>query len=659
MHSTLLIMKKPLILIAALAVCIASFAQNTKPFVIPELQEWKGADGLFVPGQKMRIVYNDPSLLSVAESLAEDWSTMFGTMPEIASGKAVDGDIVLALKKDRKLGHEGYCIRIGDSIKLIAAESAGAYWGTRTILQIAEQSTEHSFPKGEARDWPDYEFRGFMIDAGRKFIPMDYLKDLARIMSYYKMNVLHVHLNDCGFKQFFEHDWDKTYSAFRLECDTYPGLTARDGFYSKKEFGEFQDDAAKLFVDVIPEIDVPAHTLAFTRYKPELGSAEYGMDHLNLFHPEVYDFFDALFKEYLEGDKPVFRGPNVHIGTDEYSNKDQEVVEKFREFTDHYIRYVESFGKRACVWGSLSWAKGETPVKSDNVLMYTWSGDFTDTGDMFELGYKTVSIPDGYVYIVPAAGYYHDYLNTEILYNEWTPAHTVDKVYEEHHPNISGGMFAVWNDNCGNGISVYDIHHRTMPALQTMAVKTWNVGRTVSFNEFDRLRRRISEAPGINRLAVIKGGPGVVYECSKLTPGTEIPFKEIGYDYTISFCLDAEEEPLGTELFNSGNAVFYLSDPVGGKLGFARDGYLYTFNFRPYPGEKVRLDVCGDNKSTSLYVNGRLFETLGIKKCIYEGASRPTYQVRTLAFPLGKACNFRSRITDFKVSNNYRETEAS
>lgn len=644
-------MNKISTIITSLLVCIAVQAANAKPFVIPELQEWKGGDGLFVPAQGMKIVCNDATLQNVAAALARDWNTMFGTKPEVVSGKAGKGDISLSLKKDKKLGKEGYSIRIADGIKVCAPETVGAYWATRTLLQIAEQSAEHSFPKGDIRDWPDYEMRGFMIDTGRKFIPMDYLKDLTRIMSYYKMNALHVHLNDCGFQQFFEHDWDKTYAAFRMECDTYPGLTARDGYYTKKKFGEFQDEAAELFVDIIPEIDVPAHTLAFTQYKPELGSKKYGMDHLDLFHPGMYEFFDALFKEYLEGDKPVFRGPNVHIGTDEYSNKDQEVVEKFREFTDHYIKYVESFGKRACVWGSLTWAKGETPVKSDNVLMYTWSRDFTNTQDMFDLGYKTVSIPDGYVYIVPAAGYYHDYLNIGKLYEDWTPAHTVDKVYEEHHPNICGGMFAVWNDNCGNGISIYDIHHRTMPALQTIAVKTWNVSRTVPFGEFDNRRGGISEAPGVNRLAVVKGETGVVYECPELAPGTEVPFKEIGYDYTVSFNLEAADETLGTELFNSGNAVFYLSDPVSGKLGFARDGYLYTFNFRPYPGEKVCLTVCGDNKSTSLYVNGKLCETLGIKKCIYEGATRPTYQVRTLAFPLGKACNFNSRITEFKVSN--------
>ena len=95
----------------------------------------------------------------------------------------------------------------------------------------------------------------------------------------------------------------------------------------KKEFIDLQKLAEECFVEIIPEIDAPAHTLAFSHYKPEIGSKEYGMDHLDLFNPETYKFMDGLFKEYLEGEEPVFRGPRVHIGTDEYSNKDKKVVE--------------------------------------------------------------------------------------------------------------------------------------------------------------------------------------------------------------------------------------------------------------------------------------------------------------------------------------------
>jgi len=125
-------------------------------------------------------------------------------------------------------------------------------------------------------------------------------------------------------------------------------------------------------VEVIPEIDAPAHSLAFTQYKNEIGSKEYGMDHLDLFNPETYKFMDGLWKEYIGGKNPVFIGKRVHIGTDEYSNAKKDVVEKFREFTDHYIKYVESFGKQAVVWGALTHANGDTKVKNKGVLMDIW-----------------------------------------------------------------------------------------------------------------------------------------------------------------------------------------------------------------------------------------------------------------------------------------------
>ena len=63
-----------------------------------------------------------------------------------------------------------------------------------------------------------------------------------------------------------------------------------------------------------------------------MGAKEYGMDHLDLFKPETYQFADDLFKEYLKGDDPVFVGKRVHIGTDEYSNAKKEVVEKIPGF---------------------------------------------------------------------------------------------------------------------------------------------------------------------------------------------------------------------------------------------------------------------------------------------------------------------------------------
>lgn len=643
-----------LLVIFCLTGSLTRAAVNPKPFVVPELKQWTGKDGNFTPGKDARIVCTsqNPELLRIARMFADDYQQMFGQTLSVAQGKATPGDFVLSLSADKKLGEEGYAIKITDRVAISAPTPTGLYWSTRTLLQLAEQNQERSLPQGTIRDYPDYPLRGFMIDCGRKFIPMAYLQDLVKIMAYYKMNTLQVHLNDNGFKQYFEHNWDKTYAAFRLESETYPGLTARDGSYSKKEFIDFQKQAVSNFVEIIPEIDVPAHSLALTHYKPEIGSKEYGMDHLDLFKPETYEFVDTLFKEYLEGDNPVFVGKRVHIGTDEYSNAKKDVVEKFRAFTDHYIRFVEGFGKQAVVWGALSHAKGDTPVKSENVVMNAWYNGYADPATMIKDGYQLISIPDGLVYIVPKAGYYYDYLNEPYLYKEWTPAHIGKAVFDEKHPSILGGMFAIWNDHVGNGISVKDIHHRIFSPLQTLSVKMWTGAQTgIPYETFNEKRALLSEAPGVNQLARIGKKPELVYERSTVAPGSTSDYPEIGYNYTVSFDITGAKESEGTELFRSPNAVFYLSDPIRGMMGFARDGYLNTFPYKVNPGEKATIQIEGDNCSTTLRVNGKVVDEMNTQKLYFNAGKDSMNYVRTLVFPLEKAGNFNSKVQNLKVYN--------
>ena len=629
---------------------------NPKPFVIPELKTWTGETGQFVPTTSTRIVYPKGSaeLEKVAKALQADYADMFGTRLEVATGKGKAGDIVLALRKDKKLGAEGYRMSVSDRAVLDAPTPTGVYWATRTLLQISEQSDNHALPCGDVRDWPDYAMRGFMIDCARKFFPIDYLRDYVKIMSYYKMNTFQVHLNDNGFKQYFKNDWDRTYAAFRLESDYFPGLTARDGHYTKQEFRDLQLMAQDRCVEIIPEIDVPAHSLAFAHFRPEVGSEKYGMDHLDLFNPATYNLIDSVFDEYLKGPDPVFIGPRVHVGTDEYSNADTAVVEKFRAFTDHYIRKVESYGKQAMVWGALTHAKGKTPVKSENVIMNCWYNGYAEPKDMAKQGYKLISIPDGYVYIVPAAGYYYDYLNLQMLYDQWSPAVIGNVKFDEGDPVLMGGMFAVWNDHVGNGISTKDVHDRTFPGVQVIAAKAWNGNgkTTVPFDTFNKQRLTLSEAPGVNLAGRIGKGKGLVFEKATVSAGETLPYEEVGYGYRVEFDLDGTAQKPGTELFRSKTAVFYLADPVRGMLGFARDGYLNQFSYPVPEGRNSHIAIEGDNRETRLYIDGKLVETLDIMPIYFgKGAKDGMNYVRTLVFPLRTAGQFAGSVTNLKVYN--------
>ncbi|MBP3229084.1 MAG: family 20 glycosylhydrolase [Bacteroidaceae bacterium] len=681
-------MKKFLLTLLVALGALSAAAQAEKPFTIPEVNGWMPAEGTFATTGRVVYPKKDAAALHVAAALVKDAKALMGIDLVPVTGRTRPGDIVLRSGEVQTLGQEGYQIRIGEQAELVAPTETGLYWATRTLLQMMEQTSGHLLPRGTVTDRPQYAHRGFSIDVARKFIPMSYLRSLVKIMGYHKMNVLQVHLNDNGYKQYFGNDWQRTPSAFRLECDTYPGLTARDGSYTKQEFRDLQALARENGVEIIPEIDVPAHSLAFTHYRPSLGSERYGADHLDLGNPEVYTFLDSLFAEYIGGTNPVFQGPRVCIGTDEYSNAEQKVVEQFRAFTDHYIRYVESFGKTAVVWGALTHAKGTTPVKADGVLMNCWYNGYAQPQDMKEQGYKLVSIPDGAVYIVPAAGYYYDYLNTEWLYDHWTPANIGGVQFAEGDSAVVGGMFAVWNDHAGNGISTKDIHHRVMPALQVLAAKCWSgKGVTIPYNVWETDRHILSEAPGVNELGrpvalqLDRRNPhDTLLALPAVKPGDTLALGEIGWDYSVSFTVDARPEARGTVLFENPSAKFFLADPVEGKVGFARDGYLNTFNYRLPAGQRVRLTVQGTNKLVRLMVDDRVVDELkpitlttanddklftlpqdpaiatadgavqAWPTTVYREGSKMYYQ-RTLVFPLRHAGRFASTVTGLQVLN--------
>lgn len=641
-------MKKKLLLLFVWAnLGFSAFAVNTKPFTIPEIKEWKGGEGTMIFSG--RIVCKGVTESRVARQLAADYLRMFGTEPAIIQGKVQKGDIVLSLKGGGALGEEGYTMTVKKQAIVTARIGKGLYWATRTLLQLFEQSKDRALPQGFARDVPDYPFRGFMLDCGRKYFSMDMLRDYVRMMAYYKMNVFHIHLNDNAFHSFFNADWDRTPAAFRMESEWFPGLTARDGHYTKKDFIALQELADSVGVEIIPEIDVPAHCLSLTRYRPELISKDYPPDHLDLLNPKTWDFCDSLFTEYLSGPAPVFRSKYVHVGTDEYSNKDQNVVEKFRAFTDHYIRLVEKYGRKAVVWGQQSHAKGTTPIKVKDVLMYSWSNDYSKPDEMMKLGYQLVSVPDRSVYIVPKAGYYYDYLNTKALYNEWTPAHINGMTFEERHRQIEGGAFAVWNDIVGNGISDKDVHYRVLPALKTMATKMWTGAKpTFGYDDFVKAGLSLSEAPGLNYAG--RYLTGTVLEQPVVRPGAAQKIDQIGWNYRVSFDIEAQQEARGTVLFSFGDTKFYLSDPISGKVGFARDSYLNTFDYQFFPGEKARVMVTGNQEKTSLYVNGRLVGDLPVRKINF-GKRGDMYYISTLVFPLHRAGAFKSGITNLKVES--------
>lgn len=657
------------------------------PFVIPSLREWHGVSGSFILENETAIVLErgTPDNEQVADLLKQDIEKLFGYSLKIKEGTPKKGDIFIKNEADINLGEEGYALTVEDIITISAPKYKGRLFATRTILQMLGNGKINPIQKGFARDYPTYEVRGIMIDVGRKFFTIDFLNDYVEMLSYYKMSNFHIHLNDNGFKKYFNNDWDSTYAGFRLENERYPGLASKDGFYTKKEFIALQKKAEKYGITIIPEIDVPAHSLAIAHAIPEVGSRKYGMDHLDLDNPLSYEVVKNIFDEYTKGPNPVFIGEEVHIGTDEY---DKSESEKFRKFTDYVIKAVQANGKKVRAWGALTHAQGNTPVTVKDVTLNMWYNGYADPIEMKKLGYPQISTPDGWLYIVPAAGYYYDYLNTDNLYNNWVPRKIGNVTFEKGDPIVRGGSFAVWNDIAGNGISEKDVHNRVFPAMQILAEKMWTAeDRSVSLYTFNQKRKDMIEAPGLNvrgmyvvadplmlhldfegeivnrvtnewnniigtNTGFVEGARGTGLKFSGNASSLKLPLEEIGENYTVSFWIKPESG-LNGDLFVSKHARVFYNEKG---LGYVRDGYTYYFDASLPSDQWSYVSVTGDQIGTQLYLNGKLVKNMNPVDVIMpnkepNGNEIKYKKVQTLVFPLSEVTLLGGVLDELKVYN--------
>ena len=634
------------------------------PVILPELREWKGGTGRFTAFA--RVTYKDASLKEMAEQFASDYQALTGRGIEVAKADAAQaGDVFFTLGADKKRGlkEEGYLIEAtADKITVGAEAVAGANWGSKTILQSVKQTGD--FPCGTARDYPLHKVRGFILDVGRKTFTIEWLRQLTDQMAWYKMNDLQIHLNDNLIPLEQLKDPMQAYSAFRLESDIKAGegknqadLTAKDVWYTKKDFKAYIEHSRALGVNIIPEIDTPAHSLALTKVRPDLrhGTTGRATDHLDLKNQynESLDFVQGIFDEYVQGgDAAVFADADViHIGADEY-NADGNA---YRTFVNDMFKYAEDNGKIARVWGSLTTIKGDVAVKGVSETgkrrqMNLWNPGWADMKSMYDLGFELIDCQDGVFYIVPNAGYYYDYLNQNSCYN--------DKVNEisgfeipAGDPQISGGAFAVWNDMCDfqeNGMSEYDIYRRIDGALGLFAANTWGKTGAVDLAAAQERVKQLGDAPSTNfgyeqkanqqgsiahlTMDSLDDASGQKHALGKMEnaeleniDGRQALHLNGGKSFAKVDGI--ETAGLGNSLRakvkrtdNSKNAQVLFESPYGkimavqektGKVGITRENRAYSFNYALPANQWVELEFKNEFEKTHLYVDGKLVDTIG------------------------------------------------
>ncbi|MET0426408.1 MAG: beta-N-acetylhexosaminidase, partial [Actinoplanes sp.] len=145
-------------------------AASAPPVTIPSIQQWTAASGTYTFTAASRIVTNTAALRTGAVLLAADLRAITGYPVPVASGTPAGGDVILT---SGSFGDEGYRLALAGTAT-ISGSTAGVFYGTQTLLQMLKQ--DRSLPRGTATDAPVYRDRGFMIDTGRKFYTINWLR---------------------------------------------------------------------------------------------------------------------------------------------------------------------------------------------------------------------------------------------------------------------------------------------------------------------------------------------------------------------------------------------------------------------------------------------------------------------------------------------------
>lgn len=283
---------------------------NPMPDVLPTIQEWYGYEGNFTLKKNSRIVVNDHAgvdLAGVASEMQADLKDICGfELPVVTAAEGTADDIYLESQTEDVYGtgEEGYLLVNGDQgIQIYSSSRTGALYGTVTVEQILYQEPSHTnVPKGVIRDYPLYAVRGIMFDVARIPTRMQFLEDYTKILKWYKLNEMQMHLNDNQWSEpaysSNPSEWMEVEASHRLESETFPSLAKQDSkfqrtgdkegrydyyynihtgmkektgeagelYYTKEEYRKLEKSASDRGVTLVAELDTPGHSAAYTKY---------------------------------------------------------------------------------------------------------------------------------------------------------------------------------------------------------------------------------------------------------------------------------------------------------------------------------------------------------------------------------------------------------
>ena len=432
---------------------------------------------------------------------------------------------IISIETDSTIeGHEHYTLEVNKNGVFIKGASEGAiFLALQTLDQILIGDT-HNTAEGKIApiridDSPRFDFRAIMLDPARHFIPTKDVKLFIDQMARFKFNILQLHLTD-------DQGW-------RIEIKSHPELTSKgayrkpggsdqgpdNGFYTQEELKEIIQYATERNIEVIPELDIPGHSVAILAAHPHLGCAFRHNDKKDLGNStnmmlcasnvDVYIIYADIIKEVAE----LFPSEYIHLGGDEAAVKENwakcnDCLDLMKQlgyekpsqlmipFFNNILNIVRNNGKKAILWCELDniWPPANDylfPYPGD-VTLVTWRNALTPK--CIELtrkyGHNLIMAPGEHAYLD-----YPQYPGDLPEYNNWgMPVTTLEQSYRldpgyalpaEEQSHIQGVMATLWAE------AIKDINRVTymaFPRAMAIAEAGWS---NIEQRSWDSFKQRI------------------------------------------------------------------------------------------------------------------------------------------------------------------------
>ena len=486
---------------------------------------------------------------------------------------------------------EAYVIKVGkNGIDIQAGTPQGAFRARTTLRQMMEAGGD--IPCCFIMDYPRFRHRGLMLDESRTFKGKEFILKQIDAMTLLKMNVLHLHLDDsAGWRLEVESapklcsqaawrigdgyfDWEK--GGYRFSDGNDPA--AYGGYYTKDDIREIVAYAAARYINVIPEIEMPGHSLEVNKAYPEIscrredGSRSTWSWDLCPGNEGTFALLEGILDEVME----LFPSQYIHIGGDEAVMKDwencvncrkrmeEEGMKEVKELQGYLVRridaYVRSKGRRIIGWDEIL----ETGVPEDATVQ-SWRG-VRGGIRAASMGHDVIMSPSTHCYL----NYYQDLIRKEprafgtltslkhaYSFNPVPEGLTPDE--EKHILGLQGNLWCELIDTPGHA------EYMLYPRLFAIAETGWTIGAERDYDDF---RRRAEALCGI--------------------------FRHKGYN-----CFD-----LGTESERARSCVFHNTAPGDINIISHDYGKGPVLSFKGSSGQSLLTE--GDLGFKDMNANGRL-----------------------------------------------------